>query len=255
MSEAIYPLTQGREAGWPPWARAMLAASVPALAAFVFSQHRANRAGRDRLVELALFRNPVFSVGLLLAFCFYCDSTFFLTYGIYLQSGLGWSAVVAGAAVFPFGAGSILGPLCSPAIVRRIGNHVLTAGFVALALGFGMTAAASLRIVPGGLFYAGLVIAGIGHGLVLPNVVRIVIGEIAPSKAGLAGSIVTSMLQIGSAFGATAIGGLFFSAAARGANAARYAQAYRDSIAVVAALLAVCVVIAALMSGWARRRR
>jgi len=251
----IYPLTQGREAGWPLWAWTMLAASVPALAAFVLAEYRAHRAGRDPLVELALFRNPVFSVGLVLAFCFYCDSAFFLTYGIYLQSGLGWSALAAGAAVFPFGAGSILGPLCSPAIVRRIGNHVLTAGFAALALGFAATAAASLRVVPGGLFYAGLVVAGAGHGLVLPNVVRIVIGEIPPAKAGLAGSIVTSMLQIGSAFGATAIGGLFFSVAAEGANAARHAQAYRDSITVVATLFAACIVIAALMSTSAHRRR
>lgn len=249
----VYPLTQGREAGWPLWAWALLAASVPALAAFVFSQHRANRAGQVPLVELALFRNPVFSVGLALAFCFYCDSAFFLTYGIYLQSGLGWSALAAGAAVFPFGAGSILGPLCSPAIVRRIGNHVLTAGFAALAFGFAATAAASLRVVPGGLFYAGLVVAGVGHGLVLPNVVRIVIGEIAPDKAGLAGSIVTSMLQIGSAFGATAIGGVFFSVAAQGADAARYASAYRDSIAIVATLFAACIVIAALMTGRPRR--
>jgi hypothetical protein len=50
-------------------------------------------------------------------------------------------------------------------------------------------------------------------------------------------------------------GGLFFSVAAEGANAARHAQAYRDSIAVVATLFAACIVIAALMSGSAHRRR
>jgi hypothetical protein len=34
----------------------------------------------------------------------------------------------------------------------------------------------------------------------------------------------------------------------------RYAQAYRDSMTVVAMLFPACIVIAAVMSGWARRR-
>lgn len=250
----IYPLTQGREAGWPPSTFIALAASVPALGAFVAVQHRKKRAGGDPLVDLALFRNPVFSAGLALAFCFYCDSVFFLTYGIYLQSGLRWSALAAGVAIFPFGVGSILGPLLSPALVRRTGNHVLSAGFAALAAGFAVTAAAAERVVPGGAFYAGLLLAGVGHGLVLPNVVRIVIGEIDPGQAGLAASIVTSMLQIGSAFGATAIGGLFFTLIAHEATPAAYAHAYRVSIGVVAGLFAACVVVAGILSARAHRR-
>ncbi|WP_206950627.1 MFS transporter [Trinickia acidisoli] len=244
----VYPLTQGREAGWPAWTFVALAASVPALAAFVYSQRHAARVGRDPLVDLSLFRNPVFAVGLALAFCFYCDSAFFLTYGIYLQTGLGWSPLVAGLAIFPFGAGAILGPLVSPALVRRAGHHVLTVGFTALAVGFALSCVASERVVPGLAFDLGLVLAGIGHGLVLPSVVRIVVGEIEPARAGLASSIVTSMLQVGSAFGATAIGGVFFSALGPHAAAVDYAHAYRDAMAIVSALFVVCIGLAAVLS-------
>ena len=96
-------------------------------------------------------------------------------------------------------------------------------------------------IEPGLLFYVGLLFAGMGHGIVLPSVVRIVIGEVGPAQAGLASSVVTSMLQIGSAFGATAISGVFFSVLSAGTSAANYAQAYQVSIAIVSVLFAACV--------------
>jgi EmrB/QacA subfamily drug resistance transporter len=249
----IYPLTQGREAGWPAWTFAAFAASVPVLGLFLLAENQLKKRGGDPLVDLSLFRNPVFSMGLALAFCFYCDSVFFLTYGIYLQSGLGWSALTAGVAIFPFGAGAILGPLLSPGLARRVGNHILTVGFALLAIGFATSCVALLHVVPNLLFFVGLLLAGVGHGLVLPTVVRIVIGEIEAAKAGLASSIVTSMLQIGSAFGATAIGGVFFSAIASRASEAGYAHAYQMSVGIVSALFAACVALSIVLAARSHR--
>ncbi|AJK49839.1 MFS transporter [Burkholderia plantarii] len=251
----IYPLTQGRETGWPAWTFVCFAASVPVLLLFLFVEQRLKARGGDPLVDLHLFRNPVFSIGLILAFCFYCDSVFFLTYGIYLQSGLHWSALTSGLAVLPFGAGAIFGPLMSPAIARRAGSHVLTAGFALLAVGFGLSGLALRHgTEPDLLFYFGLLLAGMGHGTVLPSVVRIVIGEIEPARAGLAGGVVTSMLQIGSAFGATAISGIFFSVLSNGRTAADYAHAYQAGIAVAAVLFVVCVFLSAALAGRHVRR-
>ncbi|MGM3275189.1 MFS transporter [Ralstonia sp. 24A2] len=249
----VYPLTQGREAGWPAWTVAMLLAAVPALCGFLWTEHRLQQRGGDPLIDLRMFRNPVFSLGLMLAFCFYCDSAFFLTYGITLQSGLGWTPLAAGLAIFPFGVGAILGPLLSPALARRVGHHILTAGFACLALGFGASGALLFAgAEPTPAFYAALAVAGVGHGIVLPSVVRIVIGEIPPAKAGLASSVVTSMLQIGSAFGATAISGVFFSVVGQGARAADYVRAYQAGIGVVAALFVLCVVLALRLGRSAR---
>jgi EmrB/QacA subfamily drug resistance transporter len=248
LALVIYPLAQGREAGWPVWTFVSLAASVPALGLFVFAEHRLQRRGGDPLIDLALLRNPVFSIGLALAFCFYCDSAFFLTYGIYLQSGLHWSPLAAGVAIFPFGAGAILGPLMSARWARVLGNHVLTAGFACLAAGFAGSAFALVRAAtPSPLFYAALLVAGVGHGVVLPSVVRIVIGEMPPARAGLASGVVTSMLQIGSAFGATAVGGVFFALTSRATSSAIYAHAYEATIGIIAALFAACVVLAAVL--------
>ncbi|MGF6239934.1 EmrB/QacA subfamily drug resistance transporter [Paraburkholderia sp. GAS38] len=245
----IYPLTQGREAGWPTWTFVSFGASVPVFLLFLLAEYRLKLRGGDPLVDLQLFRNPVFSLGLLLAFCFYCDSVFFLTYGIYLQSGLHWTPLAAGFAIFPFGIGAVLGPLLSPALVRRVGSHVLTTGFALLAIGFGTSGAALLHALePHALFFGGLFLAGMGHGIVLPSVVRIVIGEIAPEKAGLASGVVTSMLQIGSAFGATAISGAFFSVLSSGTTSADYVRAYQTGIAIVSVLFVVCVALSVVLT-------
>lgn len=146
--------------------------------------------------------------------------------------------------------GSILGPLVSPAFMRLLDHHVLTTGFAALAV----SCVASMRVVPALPFYAGLALAGVGHGVVLPSIVRIVIGEIEPAKARLASSIVTSMLQSGSAFGATAISGVFFSAVARDGSPVGYAQAYRSGTMIVSLLFVACIALAFAMSAQARTR-
>ena len=248
LALVIYPLTQGREAGWPRWTLVCFALSVPVLLLFLLAERRLERRGGDPLVDLHLFRNPVFSIGLILAFCFYCDSVFFLTYGIYLQGGLHWSALASGVAILPFGVGAVLGPLLSPALVRRVGSHVLTVGFLLLAVGFGLSGIALIHALsPNVPFYVGLLLAGMGHGTVLPSVVRIVIGEIEPAKAGLASGVVTSMLQIGSAFGATAISGAFFSVLAVQRTPIGYVHAYQTGIAIASVLFVACVGLSALL--------
>ncbi len=237
----IIPLTQGREAGWPAWTFLSLAGSIPTLGLFLLAEFRLQRNKGDPLVDLNLFRNPVFSMGLILAFCFYCDSVFFLTYGIYLQRGLHWSPLEAGVAIFPFGVGSILGPLFSPGLVRRLGNRILTVGFGLLTAGCATAAAALVDTMqPTPPFYLGLLFAGMGHGIVLPSVVRIVIGEIEPAKAGLASGVVTSMLQIGSAFGAHRDQWRFLSRLSTESALPDYVHAYQVVLGILSVLFLAC---------------
>ena len=244
----IYPMTHGREAGWPAWTFAMFALAVPAFAWFVATEKRVERAGGHPLVDLLLFRNPAFSLGLVLAFLFYCNSAFFLTYGIYLQTGLHWTPLASGIAIMPFAIGFLIGPLTSPAVVRRIGSHVLTLGFTMLAFGFAVTGwAATHAEAPDLLFYAGLVCAGIGHGLLLPSIVRIVLAEVEPAKAGLASGVVSSTLQIGSAFGTAAISGAFFGVLAGRSSPESYAHAFQSSLAINAVLMAICIGLSTLL--------
>ena len=86
-----------------------------------------------------------------------------------------------------------------------------------------------------------LELAGVGQGLVLPSVMRIVLGEVEPAKAGLASGVVTSTLQIGSAFGTAAISGAFFGALSAHASAEGYAYAFQRSLAINAVLMVICI--------------
>jgi Na+/melibiose symporter-like transporter len=200
------------------------------------------------LVDLKLFRNPAFSIGLVLAFMFYCNSAFFLTYGVFLQTGLHWSPLASGVAIMPFALGFVVGPLTSPAVVRRLGAHVLTLGFALLACGFALTSwSAAQSALPDLPFYAGLVLAGTGQGLILPSIVRIVLAEAEPQKAGLAAGLVASTLQIGAAFGTAAIGGVFFSALSGRPTPQGYAHAFGHSLTINAILMMVCIVLSVVM--------
>ncbi|EDZ98497.1 major facilitator superfamily MFS_1 [Burkholderia sp. H160] len=244
----IYPMTHGREAGWPAWTFAMFALAVPVFALFVATERRVERGGGHPLVDLQLFRNRAFALGLVLAFLFYCNSAFFLTYGIFLQTGLHWTPLASGIAIMPFALGFVIGPLTSPAVVKRIGAHVLTLGFSMMTLGFAVTGWSATRAsTPDLLFSCGLVCAGVGHGLLLPSIMRIVLQEVVPEKAGLASGVVSSTLQIGSAFGTAAISGAFFGALGGSAAPGSYAQAFQLSLGINAVLMFVCIGLSVLL--------
>ncbi|MFM0360622.1 MFS transporter [Paraburkholderia sediminicola] len=246
----IYPMTHGREAGWPTWTFVMFALAVPVFALFVATERRVERGGGHPLVDLQLFRNPAFALGLVLAFLFYCNSAFFLTYGIFLQTGLHWTPLASGMAIMPFAIGFVVGPLTSPAVVKRIGGHVLALGFSMMTVGFtvtGWSATHAATATPDLLFYCGLVCAGVGHGLLLPSIMRIVLLEVAPEKAGLASGVVSSTLQIGSAFGTAAISGAFFGVVGGRETPAAYAHAFQYSLAINACLMFVCIGLSVLL--------
>ena len=222
---------------------------MPIFGLFLWIENRQSQTGRDPLVDLRMFRNPVFSIGLILVFLFYWDSVFFLTFGIFLQSGLHWTPLESGMAILPFGLGAILGPSLSPALIHRIGNYVLVVGFSLLMIGFGVSGAVLFHaITPGAVFYFGLLLAGMGHGIVLPSGVRIIIGEVEPARAGLASGIATSILQIGAAFGATVLSGVFFTVLSDGTEPIDYARAYQAGIGVLLVLFVVCFALSFVLA-------
>jgi EmrB/QacA subfamily drug resistance transporter len=253
LGSIIYPLTRGREAGWPPWTFVSFAASVPLLASFIYFERWLARTDSEPLVDLRLFKNFTFVIGLVMAFFFYCISVFFLTFGIYLQTGLGWSALASGMAIMPFAVGFFAGTLRSAKLYERIGNNILSVGFGLLAFGFAITALVlHAGFGPGILFYAGLIAAGVGQGFLQPSTVRIVLTEVEPEKAGLAAGVVTSTLQVGAAVGVAAVGSVFFAVLNNQSAAAAYADAFASGLAVAAGLQVIGIGLATILN---ERRR
>jgi EmrB/QacA subfamily drug resistance transporter len=244
----IYPLVEGRESGWPAWTFAMLAASAVSLVAFVRFEARLSARGGDALVELALFRNSDFVIGLVMALAFYMLSSFYLTFAVYLQSGLHKSPLQAGLATLPFACGFFAGSLASSRMMQRLGGRTLTFGFVLQVVGFG-----AVMIAVGEPFSAllqiGLIVAGLGFGTVMPSLIKAVIGGLDQRYAGLASGIFISTFQIGAALGVAIIGGIFYGALGANPGPDAYAHAFMLGLGCNVALLAASALLSLRIAG------
>ncbi|WP_448168417.1 MFS transporter [Burkholderia ambifaria] len=250
----VYPLTHGREAGWPLWMVACIVGALPMLGALLAVEARRLAGGRDALLDVRLLRNPVVALGLTLAFLFYMLSAFFLSYGIYLQGCLNWSPLASGLAILPLGIGFLASPLLMPRLVARFGGYrVLTLGFAMLTAGVATAAALAGDHAPGAGFYAGIAAIGVGQGLVLPSVVRIVLAEVDAVRAGVASGMVTAMLQIGAAVGAATLGGLFFARLGAQPGALDYVQGFKTAMWALTVVLLGCVALSAALGPMHRR--
>ncbi|MBR8333352.1 MFS transporter [Burkholderia ambifaria] len=250
----VYPLTHGREAGWPLWMVACIVGALPMLGALLAVEARRLAGGRDALLDVRLLRNPIVALGLTLAFLFYMLSAFFLSYGIYLQGCLNWSPLASGLAILPLGIGFLASPLLMPRLVARFGGYrVLTLGFALLTVGVATAAALAGDHAPGAGFYAGIAAIGVGQGLVLPSVVRIVLAEVDAARAGVASGMVTAMLQIGAAVGAATLGGLFFAGLGAQPAALDYVQGFRTAMWALTVVLLGCVALSAALGPMHRR--
>ena len=246
----VYPLIEGRESGWPMWIAAMLLASPLMLAAFVRFEARLSARGGDPLVALQLLRNSDFVIGLVMALAFYMLSSFYLTFAVYLQSGLHQSPLAAGLATLPFAIGFFLSSLVSSYVMQWLGVRALTLGFALQVVGFGGVMLAVGGVLPQCL-EVGLVCGGLGFGTVMPSVIKAVIGNIDPRHAGLASGMMISTFQIGAALGVAIIGGIFYSLLGAHPDADDCAHAFTLALGCNVALLA----LAGWLSLWLPREQ
>jgi MFS family permease len=243
LAVLVYPLVEDREAGWPIWTIAMLVTSPFALVAFAHYEARLSAGGGDPLVAIHLLRNGAFAIGLVMALAFYMLSSFYLTFAVYLHSGLHESPLAAGLATLPFATGFFVSSLLSSFIMARLGVRTLTLGFG----GFGVVILSVGKILPQGL-QMGLICGGLGFGIVMPLVIKAVIGSMDQRHAGLASGIIISTFQIGAALGVAIIGGVFYSALGTRQDPDAYAHAFMLALGCNVALLA----LGGVLSLWLR---
>lgn len=256
----LLPLLEGPTIGWPLWTWASMAASIVLLAAFIAWEHLVAERGGDPAIDLALFHNVAFWAGSLVVLLIYSTSTsLFLCFALLVQSGLGLTPFAAGTLFAPASVGFVVASLVAPKLVARFGNMAIAGGALVYAAGIGWLIATTAGLGDGTETVAllpPLVLFGFGQGLSMTPLLNLVIGYVAEKHAGMAAGFISTMQQVGGAFGVSVVGIVFVGILGRPAgdgisNAGRYAHAFAGAMIYN---LAAVIVAAALMTFMVRKR-
>ncbi len=210
----VFPLIEGREQGWPAWIWGMLAASVVVLAAFVANQRRTERLTQSSLLPMHLFGNRGFAAGILTQTAFSAAMAgFILTLVIYVQSGLGFSAIHSGLVLLPFSLGAFIGVGISAPFGLKLGKVIPFAGAICQAAGIwwvGQVVSSKGADFSGWDATPPMLLAGIGLGLLVVPLIDIALSTVSTDDAGAASGTYSTFQQLGSALGIAIIGAVFF---------------------------------------------
>ncbi|WP_432082886.1 MFS transporter [Streptomyces sp. WAC 04229] len=248
MLMLVYPLTRGEELDWPLWGYLSMAGSLVVLAALVAYERRKSARDGSPLVELSLFRVKSFAAGIAVQTVFgIALGVFFLVWTLYMQVGLGWTALRAGLTGVPFSiAVSVAAGVSVQLLVPRFGRKVLQAGALVMAAGvllyiweserYGLGIASWQMALP-------LTVMGVGMGLIVAPLTDAVLSQVPREHAGAASGLINTVQQMGNALGLGLVSVVFFGTMSDHLAPARlgpaYADAFQNALGWVAGVLAV----------------
>jgi EmrB/QacA subfamily drug resistance transporter len=235
----IYPLIQGREAGWPAWSIGLLLLSFGLFVYFIRNQKNKLAQNRNPLVDVRLFHIRDFNIGLLaVLFHFMLHTAYLLLSAVYLQNGLGVSAIACGLYFVVPGILFMLASVAASKLIIRFGKRVLQLGAGILFAAFFLQMNLWKPGTPSWLIVLLMSGWGIGNGLVLPSLLNIALKNVPAEYAGAAAGVYSTFQQTASALGVSIIGGVFFYFTRQG-----WQTAYHAGIA----LILFCVVAVSIM--------
>ncbi|HSW99880.1 MAG TPA: MFS transporter [Patescibacteria group bacterium] len=211
----VFPLIEGRELGWPAWSLTMMAASLPAFGFFAWWQKHKDQAGKSPLILPALFKKRSFGIGLLINLVFEAAMLgFFLTFGLLLQIGLGFTPIHAALTGLPVAVGiAFTMATMGEKVIPKFGRYSFCIGTVVMAIGLILVdwvihkytlQVHSWQLIPGQLF------VGIGMGFVFSTLFAAVLNGVDTRHAGSASGTLNAVQQLGGAIGIALVGIVFF---------------------------------------------
>lgn len=199
----VFPLIQGRQVGWPPWAFACLALAMVGVVLFIWIERRVLRRGGAPVVPPDIFRIPTFRLGAVVIVVFYLGPPgFWLLTTLYLQSVLGFSPVSASMSVLAFGVVFVAASSTLQRIKARIGESVVTVGTVVMIVGVLALALAvyhygvGLTIVE---TVPGMALFGFGHALVTSPLYELLLRKVPKQTSATVTGVFTTLQIIAQA--------------------------------------------------------
>lgn len=210
----VLPMTAGRELGWPLWSWPAMAGAVVLAALFVAHERRVARAGRVPLIALELLRVPGIRSGLGATLALYGGQlSLWTALTLYLQNGLGLSAVEAGLTTVPVGAGFLLASTLGSRLARPVPAPLLSAAALGLAAATAALAAVVVGEAPrpaAGELLALLGLTGAGFGILVPALATALLRVTPAGHEGVAAGVLVTTQQAAGAVGVAVSGLVLF---------------------------------------------
>ncbi|SHF27357.1 drug resistance transporter, EmrB/QacA subfamily [Pedobacter caeni] len=238
----IYPLTEGREKGWPLWSMLMMGSSILVFACFIQDQKRKLLLHKGPLIDISLFKLRTFNIGLLtVLFHFMMHTAFLLMAAVYLQNGLGLSALDCGL-YFVLHALLFMGSaMLASRLIVKLGKRVLQIGVAIIMLSFILQILVFKAGVSGVYVILLIGLYGLGNGMVLPSLLTITLESVPEKFAGVAAGVFSTFQQTASALGIGILGGVFYSVIIPGDQHPDYLKAFNYGI--TANIACLCIVV------------
>ncbi|GAA3055077.1 hypothetical protein GCM10020000_41700 [Streptomyces olivoverticillatus] len=182
-------------------------------------------------------------------------STIFFMLSLYFQEVRDASPLLTSAAFLPFSAAQLAAGVFAGRLIQRLGARVVTAGgLLVAAAGLLLIAQLEADSAYAGTMLAGLVVFPVGIACVFSGSTVVALDGVEDHRAGLAGGVVNTAMEIGPTVGLAVLVSLATShtvslrAGGRAADAAT-SGGYGFALAIAAAAFAVSAVVAAVVLG------
>lgn len=250
LSAGVFGVSQANRYGWTSlrvWG--ILGIAAAAVTIFVVVERRVP----TPLLDRSLFRLTNFLAANLLGLlnvAVMCSMLFFLS--LYLQLGVGISAIQVGIALLPFTALiAVLAPLAGW-LAARIGARLLSVtGLALVATGLLLLGRVDAGWGPAQLL-PGLLAAGIGLGLATTPITMAAMEHVSAERSGIASATLNASGMVGMSLGIVMMGAIVSARlpadlARSSADPERFAAGVGSGLAVNAALVLVAAVLAVAM--------
>ncbi|MFF3440639.1 MFS transporter [Streptosporangium sp. NPDC002721] len=233
--------------GWV-WTAGALAAGIALLAAFVAIERRS----ASPLVRLGVLRSgPLVraNLGALLFGGSFFGFQFLVV--LYLQELRGWSSLQAALALLVVSIDAILAPTLTPRLVNRFGNvRVIFGGLCLAAVAYALFLPVGLDWTYAAMFPT-MVVLGLGFALAYGPLTIAATDGVAEEEQGLAGGLLYTSFQFGSALGLSAVTAVNVAATGSGGSLLTQLDGFRAALVIP---LAMAVAAAAVVASGLRGR-
>lgn len=203
------------ESGAHPALWLFLPVGLGLIGVWLWWEQRQKRHGRSPMVDLEIFRTPSFANGSILITLYFMGMTsIWVLIALYLQDGLGHSAMAAGAVGIPGALASALAALWGGRNVPKYGRIVVIGGMYSVLIGVSSSMAVAWLHAGGHVSEWWLILTltfvGIGQGTVISPNQSLTLADVPIKYAGSSGGIMQTGQRIGSSVGIALITALAF---------------------------------------------